>query len=145
MLMKTFLFSFLFAGTMTNAFSIVGSQRQRSKDIVMLMMGGSGKEEAAAAASSTTKLSSSETLTRLQELVGEHLAIDNPTSKIKASTNFKEDLGADSLDVIELVLAVENEFDISIDDDYASKIVTINDALEYLKDSHNIEVDTPPH
>ena len=84
------------------------------------------------------KMSAEETLKRLQELVGEHLSIED-LSRIKAETHFKNDLGADSLDVIELVLAVEQEFDITIEDDYASHIATIQDALEYLKKNHNIE------
>ena len=85
-----------------------------------------------------TTMSAEETLKKLQELVGEHLSIDD-LSRIQAETHFKNDLGADSLDVIELVLAVEQEFDIAIEDDYASHIATIQDALDYLKKNHNIE------
>ena len=85
-----------------------------------------------------TTMSAEETLKKLQELVGEHLSIDD-LSRIHAETHFKNDLGADSLDVIELVLAVEQEFDITIEDDYASHIETIQDALDYLKKNHNIE------
>ena len=89
-------------------------------------------------ASAEPALTAEETLKRLQELVGEHLSIDD-LSRIKAESNFRNDLGADSLDVIELVLAVEQEFDITIEDDYASHIATIQDALDYLKKNHNIE------
>ena len=79
-----------------------------------------------------------ETLKRLQELVAEHLAVD--VDSVTAKADFAKDLGADSLDVIELVLSVENEFDIDIEDNYASKIKTVQDALDYLKESHDINV-----
>ena len=98
----------------------------------------SSNEASSAAAEPTVTLTAEETLKRLQELVGEHLSIED-LSRIRAETHFKNDLGADSLDVIELVLAVEQEFDITIEDDYASHISTIQDALEYLKTNHNIE------
>ena len=98
-------------------------------------MADSGSETSA----TTTTSTPAETLQQLKELVGEHLSIDD-LSRIQATTHFKDDLGADSLDVIELVLAVEQEFDIDIDDDYASHICTIQDALDYLKQNHNIEV-----
>ena len=89
-------------------------------------------------AETTTLAEDEANLKRLQELVGEHLSLDDP-SKIQASTHFRDDLGADSLEVIELVLAVEQEFDIDIDDDYASHIETCQDALDYLRKNHNIE------
>jgi len=73
----------------------------------------------------------SDTLKRLQEIVGEQLGID--PNKIKPNADFGKELGADSLDVIELVMAIEYEFDIDIDDQYASKISTLQDALDYIE------------
>lgn len=59
-----------------------------------------------------------ESLGRLQSIVGEQFRI-NP-SKIKPETNFTKELGADSLDVVEFVILIENEFDIEIEDQVAS-------------------------
>ena len=73
----------------------------------------------------------SDTFKRLQEIVGEQLAI-NP-EKVKPNADFIKELGADSLDVIELVMAIEYEFDIDIEDQYASKIATVQDALNYIE------------
>ena len=73
----------------------------------------------------------SDTFKRLQEIVGEQLAI-NP-EKVKPNADFIKELGADSLDVIELVMAIEYEFDIDIEDQYASKIATVQDALDYIE------------
>ena len=70
-------------------------------------------------------------LKRLQKIVGEQLSIDPETINLKAS--FVKELGADSLDVIELVMAIEYEFDINIEDKYASKIVNIADILNYIE------------
>lgn len=73
----------------------------------------------------------SDSLGRLQSIVGQQLGI-NP-SKIKAEADFAKELGADSLDVVELVMAIENEFDIEIEDQAASQIATIQDALDYIE------------
>ena len=77
----------------------------------------------------------SDTFKRLQEIVGEQLAI-NP-EKVKLNADFIKELGADSLDVIELVMAIEYEFDIDIEDQYASKIATVQDALNYIEKKSN--------
>jgi acyl carrier protein len=77
----------------------------------------------------------SNTLKRLQEIVGEQLAIK--PEKVKPSADFVKELGADSLDVIELVMAIEYEFDIDIEDQYASKIATVQDALNYIEKKLN--------
>jgi acyl carrier protein len=76
-------------------------------------------------------------LKRLQEIVGEQLAIE--PEKVKPNADFVKELGADSLDVIELVMAIEYEFDIDIEDQYASKISTVENALDYIKKSLNKE------
>ena len=76
-----------------------------------------------------------DTLKRLQKIVGEQLAIES--DKVKPGTDFVKELGADSLDVIELVMAIEYEFDINIEDQYASKISTVQDALDYIEGKLN--------
>jgi acyl carrier protein len=73
----------------------------------------------------------SDTLKRLQKIVGEQLEID--PEKVKSNADFVKELGADSLDVIELVMSIEYEFDIDIEDQYASKIATVEDALNYIE------------
>jgi acyl carrier protein len=73
----------------------------------------------------------SNTLKRLQEIVGEQLSIE--PEKVTPNADFGKQLGADSLDVIELVMAIEYEFNIDIEDEYASKITTVQDALDYIE------------
>jgi acyl carrier protein len=70
-------------------------------------------------------------LERLQYIVGQQLGID--ASKIKPEADFAEELGADSLDVVELVMLIEDEFDIEIEDQVASQIATIQNALDYIE------------
>ena len=74
----------------------------------------------------------SNNLTRLQNVIGKQLGID-PT-KIKPEADFGKELGADSLDVVELVMAIEDEFEIDIEDQIASQIVTLQDALNYIEE-----------
>ena len=74
----------------------------------------------------------SDNFKRLQYIVGQQLGV--PTSKIKLETHFTKDLEADSLDVVELVMSIENEFDIEIEDQIASQIGTIQDALNYIEE-----------
>jgi len=66
----------------------------------------------------------------IKEVVVEQLSV-NP-DEVKADSKFVEDLGADSLDVVELVMALEEKFDIEIPDEDAEKIQTVNDAIEYI-------------
>jgi acyl carrier protein len=68
---------------------------------------------------------------RLQMIVGNQLGIE--PYKVKPDADFGKELGADSLDVIELVMAIEDEFEIEIEDIAASKIATIQDALDYIE------------
>ena len=75
------------------------------------------------------------TLTRLQSIVGQQLGID--PLKVKPESDFVKELGADSLDVVELVMAIEDEFDMEIEDNVASQITTVQDALDYIEDSWN--------
>ena len=75
-------------------------------------------------------MSESATLTKLQEIVSKQLGIDE--SKVVPSADFSKELGADSLDVVELVMAFEEEFEIEIDDEVAGEMVTVQDALDYI-------------
>ena len=70
-------------------------------------------------------------LKRLQQIVGDQFDID--PDKVQITTAFVKELGADSLDVIEIVLKIEYEFDIDIEDQYASKVITVKDVLEYFE------------
>jgi acyl carrier protein len=70
-------------------------------------------------------------LLRLQAIVGKQLGID--PSKVKPEADFGKELGADSLDVVELVMSIEDEFEMEIDDKVASKIATVQDALNYIE------------
>ena len=74
----------------------------------------------------------SDNLRRLQYIVSQQLNV--AISKIKPEADFTKDLGADSLDVVELVMSIENEFDIEIEDQVASQITTIQDALNYIEE-----------
>ena len=59
--------------------------------------------------------------------------LDCDPAEVKEDSKFIEDLGADSLDVVELVMALEEKFDIEIPDEDAEKISTVGDAVEYIK------------
>jgi len=71
-------------------------------------------------------------LDEVKEVVVEQLNV-NP-DEIKEDSKFVEDLGADSLDVVELVMALEEKFDIEIPDADAEKIATVGDAIKYVED-----------
>ena len=71
--------------------------------------------------------------TRLQEIISQQLGIE--ASKITTNSNFGKELGADSLDIVELVMAIEDEFDLEINDQIASEIQTVQDALDYIERS----------
>lgn len=81
-------------------------------------------------ASSCTRPARPDIERRVTKIVVEHLGIDR--SKVSESAKFVKDLGADSLDKVELVMAFEEEFDCEIPDDQAEKIVTVGDAIDYL-------------
>jgi acyl carrier protein len=68
---------------------------------------------------------------RVRERVAHQLGVDTET--INRDSSFVEDLGADSLDVVELVMALEEEFEIEIPDEQAEKIVTVGDAVRYIE------------
>jgi acyl carrier protein len=68
---------------------------------------------------------------RVKKIVIEHLGVD--AEKVVDNANFIEDLGADSLDTVELVMAFEEEFSVEIPDDAAETIVTVGDAVKFLE------------
>ena len=70
-------------------------------------------------------------LKRLQTIVGKQLGID--PINIQPNSDFIKELGADSLDVVELVMVIEDEFEIEIEDQIASQITTVQDALDYIE------------
>ena len=67
---------------------------------------------------------------RVIKIVGEQLGVKE--DEIRTDASFVEDLGADSLDTVELVMALEEEFDLEIADEDAEKISTVNEAVEYI-------------
>ena len=69
---------------------------------------------------------------RVKEIIVDQLGVDE--NEVTDSAHFIEDLGADSLDTVELVMAFEEEFNIEIPDEDAEKITTVGSAIEYLKD-----------
>ena len=68
---------------------------------------------------------------RVKEIVVEHLGVDK--EKVQETASFIDDLGADSLDTVELVMAFEEQFSVEIPDDAAEKILTIKDAVDFLE------------
>lgn len=68
---------------------------------------------------------------RVKKIVVEHLGVD--AAKAVPEASFIDDLGADSLDTVELVMAFEEEFNIEIPDDSAEKIMTVQDAINYIE------------
>ena len=69
---------------------------------------------------------------RVKKIVVEHLGVDE--AKVSDSASFIDDLGADSLDTVELVMAFEEEFGCEIPDDAAEKIVTVQDAISFIQE-----------
>ena len=69
---------------------------------------------------------------RVKKIVVEHLNVDE--NKVSDEASFIDDLGADSLDTVELVMAFEEEFDIEIPDDAAETIQTFGDAVKFIND-----------
>ncbi|MBF0251378.1 MAG: acyl carrier protein [Alphaproteobacteria bacterium] len=70
---------------------------------------------------------------RVKKIVIEHLGVDE--SKVSENASFIDDLGADSLDTVELVMAFEEEFGCEIPDDAAEKILTIQNAIDYITEN----------
>ncbi len=73
----------------------------------------------------------SDTAERVQKIVVEHLGVE--ADKVTQDASFIDDLGADSLDIVELVMAFEEEFGVESPDDAAEKITTVGDATAYIE------------
>ncbi|KAB8320868.1 acyl carrier protein [Tolypothrix campylonemoides VB511288] len=75
-------------------------------------------------------MSQSEIFDKVKKIVADQLSVDAET--VTPQSNFANDLGADSLDTVELVMALEEEFDIEIPDEAAEKITTVQEAVDYI-------------
>ncbi len=67
---------------------------------------------------------------KLKKVIADKLSVD--LEEVVENASFVDDLGADSLDLVELIMSMEEEFDVEIPDDDAEKMVTVKDAIEYL-------------
>ncbi|MBE9210105.1 acyl carrier protein [Nostoc sp. LEGE 06077] len=76
-------------------------------------------------------MSQNETFEKVKKNVADQLSVE--AEKITPNSNFIDDLGADSLDLVELVMAFEEEFEIEIPDEAAEKILTVQDAVNYIE------------
>lgn len=74
---------------------------------------------------------SEDVFAKIKQIVIERLGVEEDEVTIAAS--FKDDLGADSLDIVELVMELEDEFDLEISDEDAEKITTVGEVVEYIK------------
>ncbi len=74
---------------------------------------------------------SASTVERVKSIIVEQLGV--AAEEVNESASFIEDLGADSLDIVELVMALEEEYDIEISDEDAEKILTVGDAIKYIQ------------
>ena len=72
---------------------------------------------------------------KLQEIIADGLNVN--ADEITMETKFVDDLGADSLDIFQIIMGIEEAFDIEIDNDDAEKIVTVGDAVEQIKNATN--------
>lgn len=70
---------------------------------------------------------------RVKSVIADQLGVDEDTITMESS--FVDDLGADSLDIVELIMGLEGEFDLEIPDDQAEKISTVGDAVNYIKEN----------
>ncbi len=71
---------------------------------------------------------------RVKQIIVEQLGVDE--SQVDPSASFVDDLGADSLDIVELVMAFEEAFELDIPDEDAEKIKTVKDAIDYIESKH---------
>lgn len=74
-----------------------------------------------------------EIFNRIKEIIVEQLGVAE--TSVSQSASFIDDLGADSLDIVELIMALEEEFDLEIPDTDAEKIITVGDVVEYIKEN----------
>ena len=80
-------------------------------------------------------MSQDEIFEKVKDIIVEQLGVVENTVTLEAS--FIDDLGADSLDIVELVMAIEEEFDMEIPDEDAEKVVSVGDVVEYIKEHAN--------
>jgi acyl carrier protein len=80
----------------------------------------------------TTAMSQEAIFEKVRSIVAEQLSVE--AAEVKPESNFQNDLGADSLDTVELVMALEESFDIEIPDDAAEGIATVGDAVKYIQE-----------
>ncbi len=78
-------------------------------------------------------MSSEEVFEKVKEIIVNQLGVTDTAVTLEAS--FIDDLGADSLDIVELVMALEEEFDMEIPDEDAEKVVTVGDVVDYIKEN----------
>ena len=78
-------------------------------------------------------MSTEEVFEKVKGIIVEQLGVDEASVTLEAS--FIDDLGADSLDIVELVMALEEEFDIEIPDADAEKVTTVGDVVDYIKEN----------
>ncbi len=78
-------------------------------------------------------MNTEEVFEKVKSIIVEQLGVAETSVEMEAS--FIDDLGADSLDIVELVMALEEEFDIEIPDADAEKVVTVGDVVEYIKEN----------
>ena len=78
-------------------------------------------------------MSSEEVFEKVKEIIVEQLGVAE--NAVTQEASFIDDLGADSLDIVELIMALEEEFDIEIPDSDAEKVVTVEDVVEYIKEN----------
>ncbi len=82
-------------------------------------------------------MTKAEVLARLKEIIMDRLDIEE--DQIKPEASFVEDLGADSLDIVELIMGIEEEFDIEIPDEDAEKLTSVGEAINYACEKLSIE------
>ena len=78
-------------------------------------------------------MASAENIARMKAIIAKQLEVDE--ASVNEDSSFQKDLNADSLDLVELIMSIEEEFDVTIPDKDAEKILTVRDALNYL-DAH---------
>ena len=82
-------------------------------------------------------MTKSDVLARLKEIIIDRLDVEE--EQIRPEASFVEDLGADSLDIVELIMGIEEEFDIEIPDEDAEKLTTVGEAINYAASKLGIE------
>lgn len=82
-------------------------------------------------------MKSAEIDAKLKEIVMDRLNVEE--EQIKPEASFVEDLGADSLDIVELIMGIEEDFDIEISDEDAEKLTTVGEAVAYIKGKIDVE------